>query len=88
MILACLSATIALSASDLCAQTTPGGAREVPAKVIPVPDTVSPQMQTHCRATETGYLGIDTNNDSLRTGPAPRRVAKISPPGTATVNFS
>jgi epsilon-lactone hydrolase len=45
MILACLSATIALSASDLRAQTTPGGAREVPAKVIPVPDTVSPQMQ-------------------------------------------
>ena len=45
MFLACLSATIALSASDLCAQTTPGGAREAPAKVIPVPDTVSPQMQ-------------------------------------------
>jgi monoterpene epsilon-lactone hydrolase len=45
MILACLSATIALSASDLRAQTTPGGAREVPAKVVPVPDTVSPQMQ-------------------------------------------
>ena len=45
MILACLSATIALSASDLRAQTTPGGAREAPAKVIPVSDTVSPQMQ-------------------------------------------
>ena len=43
--LACISAALALSTSDPRAQTTPGGAREVPAKVIPVPDTVSPQMQ-------------------------------------------
>jgi monoterpene epsilon-lactone hydrolase len=44
IILAYISAALASSVADLRAQTTPG-AREVPAKVIPVPDTVSSQMQ-------------------------------------------
>ena len=43
--LACISAALALSMSYPRAQTVSGGAREVPAKMIPVPDTVSPQMK-------------------------------------------
>lgn len=37
---------LALSASDATAQTPAPGPREVPAKTVPVPGTVSPQMQT------------------------------------------
>ncbi|MGH8611574.1 MAG: alpha/beta hydrolase fold domain-containing protein [Gammaproteobacteria bacterium] len=44
--LACFVAAIALSASRAIAQTPAPGPREVPAKTVPVPDTVSPQMQT------------------------------------------
>ena len=43
-ILICISATLTFSIANVHAQTSPG-AREVPAKVIPVPDTVSSQMQ-------------------------------------------
>ena len=32
-------------AQSIAAQSAPPGAREVPARVLPVPDTVSPQMQ-------------------------------------------
>jgi epsilon-lactone hydrolase len=38
-------AAIALSAPHAIAQTPTPGPREVPAKTVPVPDTVSPQMQ-------------------------------------------
>ena len=31
--------------SEAAAQALPAGAREVPARILPVPDTVSPQMQ-------------------------------------------
>src|SRR5882724_9388978 len=41
----CFAAAIALSATYAGAQTPVQGAREVPAKTVPVPDTVSPQMQ-------------------------------------------
>ena len=43
--LACVAAAIALSATVAIAQAPTQGAREVPAKTVPVPDTVSPQMQ-------------------------------------------
>jgi epsilon-lactone hydrolase len=43
--LACFAAAIALSATHAGAQTPALGAREVPAKTVAVPDTVSPQMQ-------------------------------------------
>lgn len=43
--LACVAAAIVLSASYTVAQTPAPGPREVPAKTVPVPDTVSPQMQ-------------------------------------------
>jgi acetyl esterase/lipase len=43
--LACFAAAIALSASHAVAQTPAPEPREVPAKTVPVPDTVSPQMQ-------------------------------------------
>lgn len=38
-------AAIALSTPHAIAQTPTPGPREVPAKTVPVPDTVSPQMQ-------------------------------------------
>lgn len=41
----CFAAMIALAATHAGAQTPVQGAREVPAKTVPVPDTVSPQMQ-------------------------------------------
>jgi len=43
--LACFAAAIGLSATHAGAQTSAQGGREVPAKTVPVPDTVSPQMQ-------------------------------------------
>ncbi len=43
--LACLAAAIALSVSHVVAQAPTLAAREVPARTVPVPDTVSPQMQ-------------------------------------------
>ena len=43
--LACFAAAIAFSAPHAIAQTPALGPREVPAKTVPVPDTVSPQMQ-------------------------------------------
>ena len=43
--LPCFAAAIALSASHAVAQTPAPEPREVPAKTVPVPDTVSPQMQ-------------------------------------------
>jgi acetyl esterase/lipase len=43
--LACFAAAIALSATYAGAQSPAQGAREVPAKTVAVPDTVSPQMQ-------------------------------------------
>jgi acetyl esterase/lipase len=43
--LACFTAAIALTATFAGAQTPAPGAREVPAKTVAVPDTVSPQMQ-------------------------------------------
>src|SRR5712692_1857044 len=43
--LACFAAAIALSAPHAVAQTPAPGPREVPAKTVPVPDSVSPQMQ-------------------------------------------
>ena len=42
--LACLTAVAALAIPMACAQNTPPG-REVPARTLPVPATVSPQMQ-------------------------------------------
>ena len=44
-ILACFAAAIVFSAPHAGAQTPAAGPREVPAKTVPVPDTVSPQMQ-------------------------------------------
>ena len=44
VILTCILAAL-VSASDLSAQTSPSGPRDVPPKMIPVPDSVSPQMQ-------------------------------------------
>lgn len=41
----CFTAAIALSAAHAVAQSPAPGPREVPAKTVPVPDTVSPQMQ-------------------------------------------
>ena len=41
----CFAATIALCVPHAFAQTPAPGPREVPAKTLPVPDTVSPQMQ-------------------------------------------
>ena len=41
----CFAAMIALAATHAGAQIPVQGAREVPAKTVPVPDTVSPQMQ-------------------------------------------
>jgi monoterpene epsilon-lactone hydrolase len=43
--LTCFTAAIALTATFAGAQTPAQGAREVPAKTVAVPDTVSPQMQ-------------------------------------------
>src|SRR2546426_987967 len=43
--LACFAAAIVFSAPHAVAQTPALGPREVPAKTVPVPDTVSPQMQ-------------------------------------------
>jgi epsilon-lactone hydrolase len=41
----CAAAALALLAPLAGAQTTPQGSRDLPARSIPVPDTVSPQMQ-------------------------------------------
>ena len=43
--LACFAAAIAFSVTHAGAQTPAQSAREVPAKSVPVPDTVSPQIQ-------------------------------------------
>jgi acetyl esterase/lipase len=43
--LAYFAAAVAMTAPPALAQTAASGAREVPAKSVPVPDTVSPQMQ-------------------------------------------
>src|SRR5256714_6703370 len=48
--LACFAAAIALMASHAVAQTPAAAARELPAKTVPVPDTVSPQMQKQIAA--------------------------------------
>jgi len=47
--LACLTAAIVLSAPHAVAQA-PAGPRELPGKTVPVPDTVSPQMQRQIAA--------------------------------------
>ncbi len=44
-LLVSLAVATVLAAPEAGAQTAPAGAREVPAKTVPVPDTVSPQMQ-------------------------------------------
>ena len=43
--LACFAAAVALAATHAGAQSPAPGAREVPAKTVAAPDTVSPQMQ-------------------------------------------
>jgi len=48
--LACFAAAIALSAPHAVAQTPAPGPRELPAKTVPVPDTVSPQIQKQIAA--------------------------------------
>src|SRR2546430_16888839 len=48
--LACFAAAIALMASHAVAQTPATWPRELPAKTVPVPDTVSPQMQKQIAA--------------------------------------
>src|SRR2546427_12206080 len=48
--LACFAAAIALSAPHAVAQTPAPWPRELPAKTVPVPDTVSPQMQKQIAA--------------------------------------
>jgi len=47
--LACLTAAIVLSAPHAVAQA-PAGPRELPGRTVPVPDTVSPQMQRQIAA--------------------------------------
>jgi epsilon-lactone hydrolase len=46
----CLMTVVALSAAQVIAQTPTAGPREVPAKTVPVPDTVSPQIQKQVAA--------------------------------------
>src|SRR2546425_7631229 len=48
--LACFAAAIALLASHAVAQTPAAAPRELPAKTVPVPDTVSPQMRRQIAA--------------------------------------
>jgi len=47
---ACFAAAIALLASHAVAQTPAAPPRDLPAKTVPVPDTVSPQMQRQIAA--------------------------------------
>jgi len=47
---ACFAAAIALLASHAVAQTPAAAPRELPVKTVPVPDTVSPQMQRQIAA--------------------------------------
>src|SRR5437867_3681662 len=47
---ACFAAAIALLASHAVAQTPAAAPRELPAKLVPVPDTVSPQIQRQIAA--------------------------------------
>src|SRR3989442_6945065 len=48
--LACFAVAIALLASHAVAQTPAAAPRELPAKTVPVPDTVSPQMRRQIAA--------------------------------------
>jgi len=48
--LACFAVAIAFSAPHAVAQTPAAGPRELPPKTVPVPDTVSPQMQKQIAA--------------------------------------
>src|SRR2546422_1471574 len=56
--LACFAVAIAVSAPHAVAQTPAAGPRELPPKTVPVPDTVSPQMQKQIAAplTPTGNV--------------------------------
>ena len=56
--LACFAAAIALMASHAVAQTPAAAARELPAKTVPVPDTVSPQMQKQIAAPLTSTWNV------------------------------
>src|SRR2546422_2190027 len=51
--LACFAVAIAVSAPHAVAQTPAPGPRELPAKTVPVPDTVSRQMQKQIAAPVT-----------------------------------
>ena len=53
-IYACVAAAIAVFSSQVSAQ----GAREVPAKTVPVPSTVSPEMQKQIAAPLTGTWNV------------------------------
>ena len=56
--LACFAAAIVLSAPHSVAQTPAAGPRELPAKTVPVPETVSPQMQKQIAAPLTSTWNV------------------------------
>src|SRR2546427_9392408 len=59
--LACFAAAIALLASHAVAQTPAAAPRELPAKTVPVPDTVSPQMRRQRSEEHTSELQSQSN---------------------------
>ena len=76
----CLAATIALSVPHAFAQTPAPGPREVPAKTLPVPDTVSPQMQKLIAAPLTPTWNVIPNTpegwkEQVNAGVIPARSA-------------
>src|SRR6266849_6394650 len=59
--LACFAAAIAIAAPHAVAQAPAPGPRELPAKTVPVPDTVSPQMQKQIAAPLTPTWNVIPN---------------------------
>jgi len=74
---ACFAAAIALLASHAVAQTPAAAPRELPAKTVPVPDTVSPQMQRQIAAPLTPtWNAIPTTAEAGKS----RSMRAIRPP--------
>ncbi len=59
---ACFAVAIALSAPLAIAQAPAPGPREMPAKTVPVPDTVSPQVQKLIAAPLTPTWNVIPNS--------------------------